>query len=220
VTATIDNEIVDRAREIAPFLRLDPDPYIVIADGGLYWIQDAYTVSDRYPYSESYTPPQADGLRRPARSFNYIRNSVKIVTNAYDGTVRFYIADATDPIIQTYAKAFPALFVPQEQAPASIRAHFRYPEEMFRIQAEKYRLYHIQDPRVFYLQEDQWQIPNEMFQGRKQPVEPYYVIMQLPGAARPEFILMIPFTPANRENMIGWLGASSDEPNYGRMVVY
>src|SRR5581483_1218334 len=139
--------IADRARQIAPFLRLDPDPYVVVADGALYWIQDAYTISDRYPYSEPYQPVAQNGVRRP-RAFNYIRNSVKVVTSAYDGTVHFYVADPSDPLIQTYERIYPSLFVPVDDAPAAIRSHFRYPEEMFRIQAEKYRLFHIQDPRV------------------------------------------------------------------------
>ncbi len=211
--------VVQRAQEIAPFLRLDADPYIVVADGSLYWIQDAYTVSDRYPYSEPYQPPSAKGGQRP-RAFNYIRNSVKIVTNAYDGTVRFYVADSSDPLIQTYQRIFPALFVPQAQAPVPIRAHFRYPEGLFLVQAEKYRLFHVQDERVFYLREDQWTIANELFNEKKQPVEPYYVIMKLPGEARAEFVLILPFTPSNRDNMIGWLAARSDQPDYGKMVVY
>jgi len=211
--------IVDRARQIAPFLRLDPDPYIVVADGNLYWIQDAYTTSDRYPYADPYQPPgpQPAVRRRP---FNYIRNSVKIVTNAYDGTVRFYVADQSDPLIQTYQSIFPDLFFPRDQAPPSIRAHFRYPEELFRIQSERLGLYHIQDPRVFYLREDVWTIPQEVFQDRRQPVDPYYVIMRLPGQPQPEFLLMLPFVPGNRENMIGWFAARSDEPSYGHLLVY
>jgi uncharacterized protein len=212
--------IVERVRQLAPFLRLDPDPYIVVADGSLYWIQDAYTTSDRYPYSDPYqSPAPGRGERRP-RPVNYMRNSVKIVTNAYDGTVHFYIADPTDPVVQTYARIFPALFQAQAEAPAAIRAHFRYPEGLFRVQAEKYRLFHIQDPRVFYLREDQWSIANELFTGNKQPVEPYYVVMRPPGDRRTEFMLMLPFTPSNRDNMIGWLAARSDDPDYGKLLVY
>lgn len=211
--------IAERARQIAPFLRMDEDAYIVIADGSLYWIQDAYTVTDRYPYSDPYQPPgQQTTVRR--RSFNYIRNSVKIVTNAYDGTIRFYVAEPSDPLIQTYQKIFPDLFLPREQAPTSIRSHFRYPEEMFRVQSERLGLYHIQDPRVFYLREDIWTIPQEVFQDRRQPVDPYYVIMKLPGQANPEFLLMMPFVPGGRENMIGWFAARSDEPQYGHLLVY
>jgi uncharacterized membrane protein (UPF0182 family) len=211
--------VEDRTHEIAPFLRLDPDPYVVVADGVLFWIQDAYTVSDHFPYAEPYRPGSEPGVGNG--SFNYIRNSVKVVTNAYDGTVRFYVADPSDPIIRSYARVFPALFVPRGEAPASIRAHFRYPEGLFRVQAEKLRLFHVQDERVFYLREDQWTIANELMSAEaKQQVEPYYVTMQLPGEARPEFVLMLPFTPSNRDNMIGWLAARSDEPNYGKLLVY
>jgi uncharacterized membrane protein (UPF0182 family) len=199
-------------------LRLDPDPYVVVANGRLYWIQDAYTVSDRYPYADPYQPPSPErGPRR--RAFNYIRNSVKIVTDAYDGTMRFYLADPTDPVIQAYAGTFPGLFTPQDEAPPEVQAHFRYPEELFRIQSQKYGLYHMEDPRVFYLKEDVWTIPNEIFDKSIQPVDPYYVIMELPGENRPEFILMQPFAPRDRHNMIGWLAARSDQPNYGKMLV-
>lgn len=206
--------VAERTREIAPFLRLDPDPYIVVADGGLYWIQDAYTVTDRYPYAQPYRPPDR---RRP---FNYIRNSVKIVTNAHDGSMRFYVTEPNDPLIQTYQRVFPAIFSPVEQAPRAIREHFRYPEEFFRIQADMYRLYHMNDPRVFYLREDVWAFPQEIFYDQRQPMDPYYVIMRLPGEVRQEFIIMLPFVPSTRDNMIGWLTARSDEPNYGRLLVF
>jgi uncharacterized membrane protein (UPF0182 family) len=190
-----------------------------VADGHLYWIQDAYTVSDRYPYAEPLQPAGTEAERRQ-RPFNYIRNSVKIVTDAYDGTVRFYVADAADPLIQSFARIFPVLFIPQEQAPASIRSHFRYPEGLFLAQADKFRLFHMEDERVFYLREDQWTIANELFTDKRQPVEPYYVIMKLPGQERPEFVLMLPFTPGNRDNMIGWLAARSDGANYGKLLLY
>ena len=206
--------ISERTQEIAPFLRLDPDPYLVVADGALYWVQDAYTISDRYPYSQPYRPPDR---RRP---FNYIRNSVKIVTSAYDGSVKFYVTEPSDPLIQTYQRIFPQLFSPQEEAPAAIRSHFRYPEELFRTQADVYRLYHMEDPRTLYLREDVWATPNEIFYDQRQPMEPYYVIMKLPGETNPEFILMLPFVPGTRDNMIGWLTARSDAPNYGRLLVY
>ncbi|MBM2810146.1 MAG: hypothetical protein HW416_905 [Chloroflexi bacterium] len=211
--------VSERAQQIAPFLRLDPDPYVVIADGALYWIQDAYTTTDRFPYSQPHQPTQVQRGARP-RPFNYIRNSVKIVTSAYDGSIRYYVTDPSDPLIQTYRRVFPELFLPQEQAPASIRAHFRYPEEIYKVQTEVYRQYHVQDPRVFYLREDVWSIPNELFYDQKQPVQPYYVIMRLPGEPRPEFALIMPFVPSGRDNMIGWLAARSDEPNYGRLFVY
>jgi uncharacterized membrane protein (UPF0182 family) len=207
-------QIVERVREIAPFLRFDPDPYIVVADGGLHWIQDAYTTTDRYPYSQPYRPPER---RRP---FNYIRNSVKIVTNAWDGSVRFYVAEPSDPLIQTFQRIYPGLFTAMDNAPPSIRQHFRYPEELFRIQSDMYRLYHMTNPRVFYLREDVWAIPQELFYEQRVPVSPYYVIMKLPGENRPEFIQMLPFVPGTRDNMIGWLAARSDEPHYGRLLAY
>lgn len=211
--------IAERARQIAPFLRLDPDPYIVVADSALYWIHDAYTISDRYPYAEPYQPVAGQqGVRR--RPFNYIRNSVKIVTNAYDGSMRFYVTEPTDPMVQTYQRIFPDLFTSREQAPPSIRAHFRYPEELFRVQAEKLGLYHIQDPRAYYQREDVWTVPHELFTDRRQLMDPYYVIMRLPGQANPEFLIMLPFVPGNRDNMIGWFAARSDEPNYGGLLVY
>lgn len=207
-------DIVERAQDIAPFLRLDPDPYLVVADGQLFWVHDAYTLTDRYPYAQPYRPPD----RR--RAFNYIRNSVKIVTNAYDGSMRFYVTEPSDPLIQTYQRIFPRLFSPQEDAPPAIRSHFRYPEELFRTQADVYRLYHMEDPRTFYLREDVWATPNEIFYDQRQPVDPYYVIMKLPGEASPEFIMMLPFVPGTRDNMIGWLTARSDPPNYGGLLVY
>jgi uncharacterized membrane protein (UPF0182 family) len=206
--------VVERVQQIAPFLRLDPDPYVVVANGGLYWIQDTYTVTDRYPYSQPYNP----GNRR--RPFNYIRNSVKVVTNAYDGSMHFYVTDPADPLMQAYQRTFPVLFEPVGNAPAEIRSHFRYPEELFRIQADVYRLYHMTDPRVFYLREDVWAFPQELFYDQRQAMDPYYVIMRLPGEVNPEFIIMLPFVPGTRDNMIGWLTARSDEPNYGRMLVY
>lgn len=207
--------IVERVRTVAPFLRLDPDPYIVVADGGLYWIHDAYTTTDRYPYSQPYRP--ADRQQRP---FNYIRNSVKIVTNARDGSVHFYVAEPSDPLVQTMKGIYPDLFSPMDQAPASIRQHFRYPEQLFQVQANVYRLYHMTDPRVFYLREDVWAIPDELFSSQRQPIAPYYVIMNLPDEPQPEFILILPFAPSTRDNMIGWLAARNDQPNYGRLVIY
>jgi uncharacterized protein len=214
--------IHERAEQIAPFLRLDPDPYIVAADGGLYWVHDAYTTSNRYPYSTALVVERPTGQGTTVRQrVNYIRNSVKIVTSAYDGSMRFYLVDPRDPIAQTYARIYPDLFSPVDQAPPSIRAHFRYPEELFGFQAQMYRRYHVQDPRVFFLSEDEWAIPHEIFQDAKAvAVEPYYVIMRLPGETRPEFILMLPFAPRDRENMVGWLAARNDDAQYGRMQVF
>ena len=201
--------IQPRVRTLAPFLTLDGDPYLVTADGRLSWMQDAYTASDRYPYSQ----PHASGL-------NYIRNSIKVVTDAYDGTVTFYVADSMDPILKSYRDIFPALFHPLEQMPASLRAHIRYPEDLFSVQAEMYQTYHMQDPQVFYNKEDLWAIPNEFLGGQPKPMEPYYVIMRLPGDNKEEFMLLLPFTPAKRQNMVAWLSVKSDGADYGRPLAY
>lgn len=204
-----NRQIQTRIQRIAPFLMLDKDPYPVIADGKIVWIQDAYTVTDKYPYSEPYQ-----------RNINYIRNSVKITVDAYDGTVTFYIAEPDEPILRAYRAIFPALFKPIEQMPASLREHLRYPEGLFTIQAAMYRTYHMQDPLVFYNKEDLWAFPNESADGQPNPMEPYYVIMRLPGETREEFMLMLPFTPAKRQNMIAWMSAKSDGADYGKRLVY
>jgi uncharacterized membrane protein (UPF0182 family) len=201
--------IRERVNHLAPFLKLDSDPYLVVMDGGLFWIQDAYTVSDRYPYSQ----PIGGGL-------NYIRNSVKAVINAYDGSVTFYVADPEDAIIRTYQTIFPKLFVPAEQMPDSLRVHLRYPEDMFNIQASVYQSYHMRDARVFYNKEDLWAMPREVYAGEEQLMEPYYVIMRLPGEEKEEFLLMLPFTPMNKNNTIGWLAARCDGENYGKLLAY
>jgi len=206
--------IQERLQAIAPFLTFDSDPYIVIADGRLVWIIDAYTTSTYFPHAQFY--------RTQTANFNYIRNSVKVTVDAYDGTVTFYVFDPQDPLIRVYQKVFPDLFVPVDRAPASIRAHFRYPEGLFRAQAELYRVYHMTDPTVFYNREDLWEIPKELFGARREvvDVEPYYVIMRLPGEPREEFVLIQPFVAARRPNMVAWLAARSDPPAYGDMVVY
>ncbi len=204
----------ERVDRIAPFLAQDNDPYIVVADGQLHWMLDAYTVSNAFPYSRPMS------VRRLGAVLNYIRNSVKVVVNAYDGSTRFYVADPEDPIVRTYQQIFPDLFLPLSEMPASLRQHVRYPEELFRIQAEQYQTFHMLDPTVFYNREDAWAIPNEKFYDRSVPVDPYYVIMRLPGLAREEFLLMQPFTPLGKDNMIAWLAARSDEQNYGKLLVY
>jgi uncharacterized membrane protein (UPF0182 family) len=209
--------VQERVSTIAPFLQLDGDPYIVVADGRLIWMLDAYTTTNRYPYSQPY--PFAEPGRR-FTGINYIRNSVKVTVDAYDGTTTFYIADPTDPLVQTYAAIFPGLFVPLDAMPAALRAHLRYPEDLFRVQAGMYLTYHMQNPTVFYNREDVWSIPFERFGDNRQPVEPYYTIMRLPGEAREEFLLMLPLAPANRDNMIAWLAARCDEPHYGKLLVY
>jgi uncharacterized membrane protein (UPF0182 family) len=205
-----NRKIDDRVKAIAPFIKFDPDPYLVIAkDGRLFWIIDGYTTTDKFPYSE------------PIRRFgNYIRNSVKVVVDAYNGTMTFYLADPGDPIVQTYRKIFPALLKPLEAMPDDLRAHVRYPQQMFAIQARLFATYHMQDPQVFYNKEDLWSIPRKAEEGREVGIEPYYTIMRLPGEKREEFILLLPFTPSKRDNMIAWFAARSDGPAYGRLLAY
>lgn len=201
-------QISDRVRKIAPFLFYDSDPYIVISEGRLFWIQDAYTTSDKYPYSTRW------------RNINYIRNSVKVVVDAYNGAVTFYQMDTEDPIIRAYAQIFPGLFEPIESMPPELKSHLRYPIDLFRIQAARYRDYHMQDVQVFYNQEDMWEIPNEIYSDRAQMMQPYYIIIKLPGEDKEEFLLMVPYTPAKKDNMIAWLAARCDGENYGHLLVY
>jgi hypothetical protein len=202
--------VEERVHQITPFLRFDRDPYIVVTDDGrLVWIADGYTTTDRYPYSD---PVRGVG--------NYIRNSVKATVDAYHGTVRYYVADESDPIVQVYARAFPGLLRPLDEMPEDLRRHLRYPEDFFTIQARKYATYHMQDPQVFYNKEDLWATPRRVIDGREAEMEPYYTIMRLPGERREEFILLSPFNPSRRDNMIAWLAARSDPPNYGRLLVY
>ncbi|MGH7324293.1 MAG: UPF0182 family protein [Candidatus Rokuibacteriota bacterium] len=202
--------VTERVRRIAPFLRYDRDPYIVVtADGRLTWVLDAYTTTDRYPYAD------------PVRTVgNYIRNSVKVTVDAYDGAVRFYLADPTDPIARVYARAFPEFVRPLEAMPEDLRHHIRYPEDFFAIQARQYATYHMQDPRVFYNREDMWAVPRRAVEGRDRDMEPYYTIMRLPGERKEEFVILMLFNPSRRDNMIAWLAARSDPPHYGRLVVY
>ena len=209
--------IKERVKEIAPFLNYDRDPYLVAAkvnelpdnENHLYWIIDAYTTSDRYPYSD---PGQ--------NSFNYLRNSVKVVVDAYDGKANFYIADDTDPMIRTWDKIFPQLFKPLSAMPLDLRRHIRYPEDLFSTQSERLLTYHMQDPQVFYNREDQWQIPQEIYGAESQAVKPYYLITKLPTANQEEFILLHPYTPTSRPNLIAWLAARSDGAEYGKLLLY
>jgi uncharacterized membrane protein (UPF0182 family) len=210
----LHRQIQERVRRLAPFLEYDTDPYLVLLDGRLIWIQDAYTVSDRYPYSEALI---AFGNRV---RLNYVRNSVKVVVDAYHGDVTFYAWDVDDPILATYRAVFPTLFTSADSMPAGLRAHMRYPQDLFSIQAEVLRAYHMQDPKVFYNREDLWNIPNEIYQGQPTTMIPYYVLLQLPDDNRPEFQLVLPFTPNRRDNMIALLAAKSDSGNYGRRVIY
>ncbi|MEE8399358.1 MAG: UPF0182 family protein [Desulfobacterales bacterium] len=209
-----NRRIGERAGLIAPFLDYDADPYMVVSGGRLYWIRDAYTTTDMYPYSlRSY------GYLGNKR-LNYIRNSVKITIDAYNGDVTFYVIDETDPIIQTYRRIFPKLFKPFEEMPADLQKHIRYPKDLFDIQAATYTKYHMEDVQVFYNQEDLWQLPDELYGDQRQELKPYYIIIKLPEGEKEEFLLMLPFTPSKKDNMIGWLAARSDLPNYGNLLAY
>ena len=181
---------------------------MVIADGKLYWIADAYTTTDRYPYS------QPDG------AINYIRNSVKAVIDAYNGTMTFYTFDPSDPLIRTYEKIFPDMFKAEADMPAGLREHVRYPEDFFMAQARMFTTYHVTDPAVLYSKGDQWEIPNNVSISEGAPMSPYYMIMRLPGQTHEEFVLILPYVPNSRSNMIAWLGAESDAPNYGKAVSF
>lgn len=204
----LNRGVKERVEKIAPFLGYDRDKYIVISDGKLYWIQDAYTLTDRYPYSH------------PISNFNYIRNSVKTVVNPYSGKVVYYVVNE-EPLIKTYKKIFPELFKPISEMPSGLRNHIRYPEDLFKVQTSIYSTYHMEDPRVFYNKEDVWKIPDEIYRGRKKEMEPYYVILDLPKTEREEeFVLMQPFIPGGKENMIGWMAARSDGGNYGDLITY
>ncbi|MBD2104685.1 UPF0182 family protein [Leptolyngbya sp. FACHB-261] len=245
--------IRERATTIAPFLRYDADPYLVLADGKLYWILDAYTTSNHYPYSEplslsatralpTATPtgsdatgatqegedPETQALQHPEYrdpleglgDLNYIRNSVKVVIDAYNGTVGYYISDAKDPVIQTYAAIFPKLFQPLSALSPALGMHLRYPSSLFAAQSRLYATYHMRDPQVFYNKEDQWQIPLELLGSEPIVVPPYYLVMKLPGESREEFILMTPFTPTRKDNLIAWVAARSDGQAYGKLLAY
>jgi len=205
--------IGNRVKKIAPFLQFDRDPYLVIVDGQLFWMVDAYTTTSMYPYSSRMSKKFGLGI-------NYIRNSVKAVVNAYTGKVDFYIIDEADPIIQSFKEIFPDLFRPIDEMPASLKSHIRYPRDLFDIQVAMYRSYHMQDVQVFYNQEDLWEIPNELYADTQQEMVPYYIIIKPPGEKREEFLLMLPFTPSKKANMIAWLAARSDIPNYGDLLVY
>lgn len=218
----LHRQVQERIHQIAPFLLLDQDPYLVVTeDGRLVWLQDAYTISDRFPYSEPATLAMGNLRYR----VNYMRNAAKIVVDAYEGTVSFYITDPDDPLIQAYAGAFPGLFQPLDEMPANLRRHLRYPVDMFSLQTKQYLRYHMTDTRVFYNQEDVWQLPQELYTvdgnaNSKMAVEPYYVSMPLPGETDPEYLLIQPYTPLGKDNMVAWLAARNDVPNYGELVVY
>ncbi|MBV8590454.1 MAG: UPF0182 family protein, partial [Acetobacteraceae bacterium] len=207
--------IVERAERLAPFLIFDHDPYIV-ADGDHYsFIIDAYTSSTNYPYSESY-----QGSLLGLHGRNYLRNSVKAVVDAYNGSVTFYVFDKRDPIVSAYWRMLPGLFKDRSEMPAKLQRHIRYPEDLFTVQAEMYGTYHMTDPMTFYNREDRWEVPHELFRDREIEVSPYYVIAQLPDAKKPEFLLMLPLSVAGKNQMAGWLAGLSDGKNYGKMVAF
>ncbi len=203
-----DRNIHERVRKIAPFLRYDEDPYIVVNGGRLFWIQDAYTVTDRYPYSD------------PRDGINYIRNSVKVVIDAYNGDVEFYVSDPDDPLVQTYKSIFPEMFSAMDEMPEGLMDNIRYPEGLFTLQSEMLQLYHITDANQFYSREDLWAIPFEQSFGQEQLMEPYYTILQLPGYDEPEYVLILPFTPDKRNNVIAWMVARCDQPHYGNVELF
>jgi len=204
-----DRNIVTRVKKIAPFLQFEADPYITLINGELKWIVDAYVVSQYYPYAKPVYG-----------NVNYIRNSVKVVVDAYSGKCTFYVMDESEPITQAYAKIFPDLFKGSSEIPAEIKKHFRYPQQLFLIQSKMYETFHMTNHQVFYNQEDLWVIPNETYDENTQPMEPYYAMIQLPEDERLTFRLMMPFTPAKKNNMIAWMSANSDFPNYGQITVY
>jgi uncharacterized protein len=202
----VNRNIMHRVRELAPFIAYDSDPYVVLDEGKLFWMIDGYTVSDRYPYSEQYY------------GFNYIRNSVKVVIDAYNGDTTFYVME-NEPMIDTYRKMFPELFEDFEQMPAGLKSHVRYPEDMFTVQQEVFSKYHMKDTRVFYNKEDLWEVPNELYQSSEVSFEPYYLILNLPGETGEEFALLQAFTPRSKNNIVAWMAARSDE-NYGEILLY
>ncbi len=202
-------EIKQRLGRLVPFLTLDQDPYMVISEGRQFWIQDCYTTSDRYPYSTA-----------TAGVGNYIRNSVKIVMDAYNGGVELYISDPEDPLIKVYQRIFPNLFRPISDLSPDLRRHLRYPEDIFKVQTWVYTTYHMASPQIFYNKEDKWQVPSLASGSGENPMSPYYAIMRLPQEKQEEFILMLPFTPDRKDNLSAWMVARSDGENYGKLVVY
>ncbi len=205
-----DRQIKTIAQKIAPFLLYDKDPYLILTpEGRMVWMLDAYTVSSRFPYSEPYNG-----------GVNYIRNAVKITVDAYDGEVHFYVVDSKDPIIATYQKIFPELFESFDAMPDQLKAHIRYPKDLFTVQAKMYSTYHMTDPQVFYNREDPWDLPLETYDNAERVMDPYYIVTQIPGDAHESFVMMLPFTPKNKNNMIAWLGARCDLDDYGKLTVF
>jgi uncharacterized membrane protein (UPF0182 family) len=201
---------------------------MTLVNGRMKWIVEGYTVSNYYPYSEPVSTINNAGaiLQRQgstqllAGGYNYVRNSVKVIVDAFDGTLQFVTTDETDPVIQTYQKIFPNLFTPMAEVSPELKSHFRYPLDLFKIQTQMYLAYHMSNPEVFYNQEDLWRFATETYEGNQQLVEPYYTIMRLPDAEQEEFVLILPFTPVNKDNMIAWMAARSDGENYGKLLLY
>ncbi|HHW18141.1 MAG TPA: UPF0182 family protein [Firmicutes bacterium] len=202
--------IVERVKAIAPFFMYDSDPYLVLADGRLYWFIDGYTVSANYPYSQ---PDSVTGV-------NYIRNSVKAVIDAYNGSVVFYRADEEDPILRTYEKIFPGLVKPMSEMPPNLLAHIRFPQDLFMVQSRMLLTYHMTNPQVYYNKEDYWEIPKEVYANQEKPVEPYYLVLTIPGEPAPEYVLITPFTPTGKPNMTAWLAVRCDPAHYGEMILF
>lgn len=209
-----NRRIMNRVKILAPFLNYDRDPYMVVSEGRLLWVLDAYTTSEMYPYSSRSLMP---GTKK---YINYIRNSVKVIVDAYNGKVSFYTVDEKDPIIKTYQSIFPHLFKSFESMPDDLKKHIRYPKDLFKIQMGTYTKYHMEDVQVFYNQEDLWQVPDELYGDSRIEMEPYYIIIKLPNEEKEEFFLMQPVTPYKKDNMIGWLAARCDQPGYGNLLVY
>jgi hypothetical protein len=211
-------DITERVSEVAPFLTLDQDPYLVAADGRLVWVIDAYTMTNRYPSAQ---PLSAEG---PFAGVNYLRNSVKVVVDAYTGDMRFFLADPDEPIVAAYARIFPTLFEPMSELPADLEAHLRYPEDLFTAQAQMFRLYHLQatdaGATTFYNEDDRWAIPEDVVTGTGEPMEPYYVTMRIPGEEEAEFVLIQPMVPDGRPNMIAWIAARMDPGHYGERIAF
>ncbi|MBN1898809.1 MAG: UPF0182 family protein [Spirochaetes bacterium] len=205
----IRRNIIERVKELAPFLLLDNDPYMVLVKGHLYWIIDAYTFTDQFPYSEKFND-----------EINYIRNSIKVIINAYTGKVKFYIVDPGDPIARTFKNIFPDLFSRSEELDKEFREHFRYPSDLFMIQADMYRTYHMIEPDVFYNKEDIWNVPSEIYDENEILMDSYYIINEIDEKKGPEFLNIIPFTPSKKNNMIAWMAARSDGEHYGKLVVF
>jgi uncharacterized protein len=229
----IRRNIVERIKTLTPFFFLDKDPYIVVTEKGLYWIQDAYTTSTHYPYSQPYEVPEekkANLDEKPKAKlqekkpegiwFNYIRNSVKIVVDAYNGTVDYYLADERDPIVQAYDRMYPGLLKPMAQMPAEIKEHVRYPKDIFDVQAEVYAKYHQINPEVFFRQEDLWEFPEIMHYGQIERMKPYYLTLNLLDRDKFEFILVSPMTPLARTNLRALMVAGCDGENYGKIFTY